>query len=197
MFYTLLFPLYFSLVRIILRTERERHPLQVSEALEIVLLLHTCVNGCCFLMGIPYIEKIRWLRSKCCTASSLHKYFSTSIALDLFHFFTSIYVCQAWIQVRVAIWTCTLVHTFQYLHLIVMSLSLLWRHIVLLTVGVYSSNHGVLYTIEISMTRRFQKSVGPSVYLSMCNPNKKTCSSFIINSRIIMRISGERALHPL
>ena len=60
--------------------------------------------------------------------------------------------------------------------------SLLWRHIVLLTVGVYSSNHRVLYTIEISMTRRFQKSVGPSVRLSVCssvrpsvcNANKKS-----------------------
>ena len=46
-----------------------------------------------------------------------------------------------------------------------MSHSLLWRHIVLLTVGVYSSNHRVLYTIVISMTRRFKKSVGPSVCL--------------------------------
>ena len=46
-----------------------------------------------------------------------------------------------------------------------MSHSLLWRHIVLLTVGVYSSNQRVLYTIAISMTRRFQKSVGPSVRL--------------------------------
>ena len=59
--------------------------------------------------------------------------------------------------------------------------SLLWRHIVLLTVGVYSSNHRVLYTTEISMTRRFKKSVGPSVRLSVCqsvrlsvcNANKK------------------------
>ena len=50
-----------------------------------------------------------------------------------------------------------------------MSHSLLRRHIVLLTVGVYSSNHRVSYTIGISMTRRFQKSVGPSV----CNANKK------------------------
>ena len=48
---------------------------------------------------------------------------------------------------------------------IFMSHSLLWRHIVLLTVGVYSSNHRVFYTIGISMTRRFQKSVGPSVRL--------------------------------
>ena len=46
--------------------------------------------------------------------------------------------------------------------------SLLWRHLVLLTVGVYSSKHRVLYTIGISMTRRFQKSVGPSVRLSVC-----------------------------
>ena len=42
---------------------------------------------------------------------------------------------------------------------IFMSHSLLCRHIVLLTVGVYSSNHRVLYTIGISMTRRFKKSV--------------------------------------
>ena len=45
----------------------------------------------------------------------------------------------------------------------IMSHSLLWRHIVLLTVGVYSSTHRVLYTIGISMTRRYKKSVGPSV----------------------------------
>ena len=52
--------------------------------------------------------------------------------------------------------------------LLVMSHSLLWRHIVLLPVGVYSSKHGVLYTIEISVTRRFKKkSVGPSVRLSV------------------------------
>ena len=40
---------------------------------------------------------------------------------------------------------------------LIMSHSLLWRHIVLLTVGVFSSNHRVLYTIGISMTRRFKK----------------------------------------
>ena len=34
--------------------------------------------------------------------------------------------------------------------------------------GVYSSKHGVLYGIGICVTRRFQKSVGPSV----CNANK-------------------------
>ena len=55
--------------------------------------------------------------------------------------------------------------TCQKCSLYIMSHSLLWRHIVLLTVGVYSSNHRVLYTIGISMTRRFQKSVGPSVRL--------------------------------
>ena len=41
--------------------------------------------------------------------------------------------------------------------LLIMSFSLLWRHIVLLMVGVYLSNHGVLYSIGISMTRRFKK----------------------------------------
>ena len=35
-----------------------------------------------------------------------------------------------------------------------MSHSLLWRHIDLLTVGVYASNHRVVYTIRISMTTR-------------------------------------------
>ena len=78
-----------------------------------------------------------------------------------------------------------------------MSYSLLWRHIVLLTVGVYSSNHGVLFIIGISMTRRFQKSVGPSVCQSVCSANKKAYSSFIIDSRIIIRISDERAYQPL
>ena len=73
-----------------------------------------------------------------------------------------------------------------------MSHSLLWRRIVLLTVCVYSSNHRVLYTIGISMTRTFQKSVGPSV----CNVNKKAYF-FIINSRIIIRISDARGWHPL
>ena len=51
---------------------------------------------------------------------------------------------------------------------LIMSHSLLWRHIVLLTVGVYSNKHRVLYTIGISMTRRSQKSVGPSVRPSVC-----------------------------
>ena len=79
---------------------------------------------------------------------------------------------------------------------VIMSHSLLWRHIVLLTVGVYSSNHKVLYTIGISMTRRFQKSVGPSVcpFVTLL---KKAYSSVIIDSRKIIRISGERVWHPL
>ena len=87
--------------------------------------------------------------------------------------------------------------------MLVMSHSLLWRHIVLLTVGVYSSNHRVSYTIAISMTR-FKKSVGPSVRpsvclsvcLSVCNANKKAYSS-IIDSRKIIRISDEKVWHPL
>ena len=52
--------------------------------------------------------------------------------------------------------------------------------IVLLPVGAYSSNHRVLYTIGISMTRRFQKSVGSSVRPSVCNANKKAYSSIIM-----------------
>ena len=86
-------------------------------------------------------------------------------------------------------------------------LTIYCRDIVLLTVGVYSSNHRVLYNIGISMTRRFKKSVGPSVRLSVsvclcvrlsvCNTNKKAYSSFIIDSRKINRILGERAYHPL
>ena len=78
---------------------------------------------------------------------------------------------------------------------IFMSHGLLWRHMVLLTVGVYSSNHRVLNTIGISMTRRFQKSVGPSVcpFVTL----KKAYSSFIIDSRNIICISGERAYHSL
>ena len=79
---------------------------------------------------------------------------------------------------------------------IIMSHSLLWRHIVLLTVGVYSSNHRVLYTIEISMTRRVKKvqvrpSVCPFVTLT------KKAYSFIIDSRRIICISGERVQPPL
>ena len=87
---------------------------------------------------------------------------------------------------------------------IIMSHSLLWRHIVLLTVAVYSSNHRVLYTIVINMTRRFKKSVGPSIRLSVCLSVRlfatlKTTaySSFIIDSRKITRIWGERAYHSL
>ena len=64
-------------------------------------------------------------------------------------------------------------------------------------VGVYSSNHRELYTIEISMTRRFKKSAGPYVLLFVCNANKKAYSSCIIDSRKIIRISGERAYHSL
>ena len=63
---------------------------------------------------------------------------------------------------------------------IIMSQSLLWRHIVLLTVGVYSSNYRVLYTIEISITRRFRKSVGPSVCPFVTLTKKSTPPSLLI-----------------
>ena len=45
------------------------------------------------------------------------------------------------------------------------------------------------------MTRRFQKSVGPSVcpFVTLT----KKAHSFIINSRIVIRISDERVWHPL
>ena len=76
----------------------------------------------------------------------------------------------------------------------IMSHSLLWRRIVLLTVGVYSSSHRVLYTIGISMTEISKKcrSVRPFVTLT-----KKAYSSFIIDSRKIILISDERVWHPL
>ena len=76
------------------------------------------------------------------------------------------------VSIRQVHFYCPNIHTTAQT-LFIMSHSLLRRHIVLLTVGFYSSNHGVLYTIVISMTRRFQKSVGPSVCLSVCNANKK------------------------
>ena len=46
------------------------------------------------------------------------------------------------------------------------------------------------------MTRRFKKSVGPSV-CPFVTLTKKAHSSFIIDSRKIIRISDERGLHPL
>ena len=48
----------------------------------------------------------------------------------------------------------------------------------------------------ISMTRRFQKSVGPSV-CPFVTLTKKAYSSFIIDCRKIIRISDERVWHPL
>ena len=65
----------------------------------------------------------------------------------------------------------------------------------MLTVGVYSSNHRVLYhwnryNEEISKKCR-------SVRLSACNAIKKAYSSFIIDSKKLIRVSGERAYHPL
>ena len=55
--------------------------------------------------------------------------------------------------------------------------------------SLYASNYGVLHTIVISITKRFQKSVG-SLFLT----NKNAYS--IINSRIKIRVSGERPLRP-
>ena len=46
------------------------------------------------------------------------------------------------------------------------------------------------------MTRRFKKSVGPSV-CPFVTLTKKAYSSFIIDSRKIIRISGERVWHSL
>ena len=56
------------------------------------------------------------------------------------------------------------IHRLQILDiLVVMLLSLLWKHFVWLADCVYSSNNGVLYTIGISMTRRIKKRIGSSV----------------------------------
>ena len=75
------------------------------------------------------------------------------------------------------------------------SQNLLWRRIVLLKVGVYSSNQGVHIPMEsvwwgdIKMCR----SVCPSV----CNANKNVCNYSIIRSRTIMRIPDEKTWRPL
>ena len=66
----------------------------------------------------------------------------------------------------------------------------------MLTVGIYSRNHGYnevikLYCHILISIKRFQKSVGPVI----CNDNNVYYS--IVNSRIIIRISVERAWHPL
>ena len=51
-------------------------------------------------------------------------------------------------------------------------------HNFLLSVGVYSSNHGVLYTIGTSVTR-FKKSVGPSVRPFVTLTKKPTSPSLL------------------
>ena len=71
--------------------------------------------------------------------------------------------------------------------------SLLWGQIALLMIRVYSRSiiyHWNRYDEEIP------KSVDPSAYPSICNANKNAYS-FIITSRIVIRVSDERALHPL
>ena len=80
--------------------------------------------------------------------------------------------------------------------LLIMSHSWLWRHIVLLTVGVYSSNHRALYIIGIRMTRTCHKK-NISVCSSVYNPNKNAYSTFTINSRITILISHERTWNLL
>ena len=112
----------------------------------------------------------------------------------LFSFLQLIVACM-FILMRPAVYYDRRTNTVA-LSSIIISHSLLWRHIVLLTVGVYSSNYRVLYTIGINMTRRFQKSVGLSV-CPFVTLTKKTYSSFIIDSRKIIFISGERVWHPL
>ena len=70
----------------------------------------------------------------------------------------------------------------------------------LLTVGLYSSNYRVSYTIEISMTTRLInkcKLIDLFVCPSVCNANEKCHSSIIIKSRIIVLISGVRAWRHL
>ena len=103
------------------------------------------------------------------------------------YFATNFLTCSYFINCHYNIIICMPITIF-------MSRSLLWKHIVLLTVGIYSSNHRVLYTIGISMTRKFQKKCR-SVRLSVCNANKK--SLLLHYSRIIIRISDERVWHPL
>ena len=70
----------------------------------------------------------------------------------------------------------------------IMSHILLWSHSVLLTVGIYSSYHGVIQHWSLH-DEEIQKSAGPFV----CNTNKYTYSS-IINSRMI-RIAYESSWH--
>ena len=80
---------------------------------------------------------------------------------------------------------------------IIRSHSLRWRHCFADGRCLFKQPQSV-YNIGISMTRIFQKSVGPSVCLSVCNANKKKAySSSIINRRKIIRISGEWVWHPL
>ena len=93
-------------------------------------------------------------------------YYCNNFILLLFFVKFFFFVKNDFSLLKIFLWPFSLYNTMvRYVYLIIMSHSLLWRHIVLLTVGVYSSNHRVLYIIGISMTRRFKKSVGPSVRL--------------------------------
>ena len=77
---------------------------------------------------------------------------------------------------------------FHYIVTILLCLTVYCRDIVLLTVGVYSSNHGVLHAIGIRVMRRFQKSVDPSTrpFVTLAK-----YAYSIMNSRIIIFIAGE------
>ena len=67
------------------------------------------------------------------------------------------------------LWNITTVYKIACARDFIMSHSLLWRRIVLLSVGLYSSNHVMLNTIAINMTKRLQKvCVCPSLYLFVC-----------------------------
>ena len=92
-------------------------------------------------------------------------------------------------------WNCAAYLRWRQQRLI-MSHSLMCRYIVLITAGVDSSNHVVLYTIK-SIWRGESKKLSLSVWPFVCYANKNAYDRFIIGIRIIIRISDERVWHPL
>ena len=77
-----------------------------------------------------------------------------------------------------------------------MSQSLLWRYIVLLTVGVQLTTECYIRLVSVWREDSNKLQVRSSACPSICNTNKNAYF-FIINSRIIIRISDERAWHIL
>ena len=75
----------------------------------------------------------------------------------------------------------------------ILSHSLLWRHIVLLAVRIIQATTECYIPLESVWRGDFKKVL---VRLSVCNYNKKAYAS-IINSRKIIRISGEKAYNRL